>query len=60
VTLLSVILLSSVISQEGLQPSGYDSDSLLVKTVEKREAQIIPIRFTTIFVLIINSYPTYA
>jgi hypothetical protein len=55
-TLVSIILLSSVISQEGLQPSSRNSVILLVKIVENDEAQIIPIREIAILVLIINIY----
>jgi len=55
-TLLRFILLSSVISQEG---QVIIVRVLLVKIVENKEAQIIPIRGINIFHLIIKIYLTY-
>ncbi len=55
-TLLRFILLSSVISQEG---QVIIVRVLLVKIVENKEVQIIPIRGITIFPLIIKIYLTY-
>jgi hypothetical protein len=55
-TLLSFIILASVISQDGLQPQIILVEPLLVKIVEKKEAQIIPIDGITIFLLIIYTY----
>ena len=54
-TLLSVILLSSVITRQGLQTVR----ALLVKIVENKEAQTIPIHVITIFAIIIDIYLIY-
>ena len=59
-TLVSLIILSSVISQGALQAQVLIVRALLIKIVENQEAQIIPIGDIDIFLLILYIYLIHA